>query len=174
MNLETRADTPRLAAPNEPTSRAVSARSPIPSPRPPAAASARTGLITAASALTGIVTDPREYVDSPILTGSIVGSDSVTVGTSVTVTPDKTLTTSIDTYTFASPIEIDSSKTWFVRVVYNDGATNVEGGVYAGIDAYSINGSVVPEPSSLALLAMGGLCLARRRGGVNSRATITA
>jgi hypothetical protein len=53
--------------------------------------------------------------------------------------------------------------TYTLRIKGGDFTGANETGNHTGIDNLSINGSVVPEPSSLALLALGGLAMVRRR-----------
>jgi len=69
------------------------------------------------------------------------------------------------TATFASPIALSLPGTYKLEIAGGDFPTLGvdETGNHTGIDNLSINGVVTPEPTSLALLGLGGLLVARRR-----------
>ena len=71
------------------------------------------------------------------------------------------------TATFSSPIALSLPGTYKLEIAGGDfpGFGTDETGNHTGIDNLSINGDVqnVPEPTSLALLGLGGLMLVRRR-----------
>ena len=64
------------------------------------------------------------------------------------------------TYTPASAVALTAGNTYDVTLTVwrNSGA-----GHFESVDSISFNGEIVPEPSSLALLALGGLCIGYRR-----------
>lgn len=102
--------------------------------------------------------------------GTELESDIV-FGTSGTGSSPQTPTL---TAVFDAPIALDQPGTYILRVhggdlfvtsLANPIGTKNETGNHTAIDNLSINGSVVPEPSSIALLALGGLAMIRRRRG---------
>lgn len=66
------------------------------------------------------------------------------------------------TLDFADVVLTDPG-TYTLQIRGGDFSGTGETGNHTGIDNLSINGTVVPEPSSLALLALGGLAMIRRR-----------
>ena len=69
------------------------------------------------------------------------------------------------TAAFAAPNDLSAPGTYRLEITGGDIpalGTN-ETGNHTGIDNLSINGSVTPEPTSLALLGLGGLLIVRRR-----------
>lgn len=73
------------------------------------------------------------------------------------------VTESLDAITgvlnFATPVTLSANTTY--TIIFN--ADGIEPGSNTSIDALTVNGEVVPEPGSLALLGLGGLCVLRRR-----------
>lgn len=101
--------------------------------------------------------------DYPI-TVSLVGSISGTVATNTVDPPGNwSSANTTDNYSMGG-VQINNSESWSIRIDVNDGTT-VGGGVFVGIDQLTVNGSIVPEPSSFSLigLGLGALCLTRRR-----------
>jgi hypothetical protein len=102
--------------------------------------------------------------------GTELESD-ITFGTSGTgLSPETPTLTAI----FVAPIELTEPGTYTIRIsggdlfilnTENPIGTKNETGNHTAIDNLSINGTVIPEPSSLALLAVGGLAMVRRRRG---------
>lgn len=60
---------------------------------------------------------------------------------------------------FVTPVTLDANTEY--TITFN--ADGIEPGSNTSIDALTVNGEVVPEPTSLALLGLGGLLAARRR-----------
>jgi hypothetical protein len=61
-------------------------------------------------------------------------------------------------FTFVSDDTLAANTNYFIEIEMTGSSGN-----NVGIDSLAINGELVPEPSSLALLALGGLAMARRR-----------
>ena len=67
------------------------------------------------------------------------------------------------TLTFSSPIALIAPGTYSLQIRGGDYAGTDETGNHTGIDNLSVNGTVVPEPTSLALSSLGLICLASLR-----------
>lgn len=100
--------------------------------------------------------------------GNKLESD-ITFGTSGTTSTPQTPTL---TALFDQPIALEEPGNYTVRIqggdlfilnLDNPIGTRDETGNHTGIDNLSINGTVIPEPGSLALLGLGGLMMVRRR-----------
>ena len=66
-----------------------------------------------------------------------------------------------DNYAFASAIALSANTDYKLRISVFEG-TN-QAGNFGGINSFSLNGSVIPEPSAALLGGLGMLCLLRRR-----------
>ena len=73
---------------------------------------------------------------------------------------DRPQTQTFDLTAGSSPIVLAANTTYEIFIQAGDATT---GGNNFGIDAITLNGALVPEPSSLALLGLGGLLVLRRR-----------
>jgi len=63
-------------------------------------------------------------------------------------------------FDFVSDDNLIAGNTYYIKIALTGSSGN-----NVGLDSFTLNGSVVPEPSSLALLGLGGLLIARRRKG---------
>jgi len=88
------------------------------------------------------------------VTGSSSGLLDTVIGSDTAVSGTKTLT-------FISPLSLNSSETYDVKIfVDNNGDTQ---GNNTGFSSLSFNGTIVPEPSSVILVALSSLLLVVRR-----------
>ena len=94
-------------------------------------------------------------------TGSVVAGGSIgsidVVGGNNTAAPVVS--------TFGAPVALTDPGTYTIQITAGEIAGVNETGNHAAIDNLVINGTVVPEPGSLALLGLGGMMIARRRRG---------
>lgn len=67
------------------------------------------------------------------------------------------------TATFTTPIALSAPGTYTLQIKGGDYLGNNETGNHTGIDNLSIEGTVVPEPTSLALAGVGLICMTVRR-----------
>lgn len=66
-----------------------------------------------------------------------------------------------DNYAFASAIALSANTDYKLRISVFEGID--EAGNFGGINSFSLNGDVIPEPSSALLIALGGSSLLLRR-----------
>ena len=93
-------------------------------------------------------------------TVDVIGSSSGSIGSAFADGGDG-VQESID-IVFASTLTLTNAETYELRVTA-ERVPSTPAGNNTGIDAITFNGQVVPEPSSLALLGLGGLMIYRRR-----------
>lgn len=89
-----------------------------------------------------------------------IGAGYVNIGSNFTHTPDLPETRTVD---LSDPIFSNVSSISFRINITEPAVSSNSGNTSARIDDISLNGSVIPEPSSLALLAAAGLFLTGRR-----------
>ena len=91
----------------------------------------------------------------------LIGSVSGQVGSTASVTVGPSPPNTTDSYNFGGVV-ITDAETWSFNVQFNDGS-DIQSGVYGGIDGFTINGQAIPESSAALLGALGSLLLLRRR-----------
>lgn len=102
--------------------------------------------------------EERTYPITVALTGSSSGSlGSVTIDPS----PDWGSNFSTETFSFGGVTAV-AGETLTMDWTVGDN-TSAGSGVFVGFDNYSVNGSVVPEPTAIALIALSGFALMLRR-----------